>query len=133
MKLWAMVPVDGTLLNAPVRMLEELAQPAIWAAFPPYTAAQGPCARREPNSETGWLVARQTRDALVATAIWWFRMHSMGVSSTWAWIMGATTVTMGWLGKTISPSRMQYTSPVNFMVLRYLRNSLYASPGRNFS
>ena len=60
-------------------------------------------------------------------------MHSMGVSSTWACTSGPTTVTMGWLGNTISPSRMVYKSPVNFMVLRYLRNSLYSSPGRNFS
>ena len=60
-------------------------------------------------------------------------MHSMGVSSTWASIMGPTTVTIGWLGKAISPSLMVYTSPVNFMVLRYFRNSLYSSPGRNFS
>ena len=105
-------------------MLEEEAQPAICAALPPYTAAQGPCARREPNSDTGLSVARHTREALVATAIWWFRMHSIGVSRTWASIMGATTVTIGCVGKAISPSRMQYTAPVNFMVLRYLRNSL---------
>jgi hypothetical protein len=30
-----MVPVEGTLLKAPVRMLDELAQPAICAALPP--------------------------------------------------------------------------------------------------
>ena len=118
-----MVPVEGTPLSTPVRMLEVLAQPAMTAALAPYMAAQGPWARREPNSLTGRSVARQTREALVATAIWWFMMHRIGVSRTWASMSGPSTVMIGWFGKTISPSRMAWTLPVNFMVLRNLRNS----------
>ena len=106
MKLWAIVPVEGTPLRTPVRMFDELAQPAIWAALPPRTAAQGPWARREPNSLTGWSVALHTREALVATAIWWLRIESIGVSRTWASMSGPTTVTTGWFGNTISPSRI---------------------------
>ena len=77
-----MVPVDGTPFMTPVRMLEVLAQPAMMAAFAPYIAAHGPWARREPNSLTGRSVALHTREAFVATAIWWFMMHRIGVSST---------------------------------------------------
>ena len=64
-----MVPVDGTPFIAPVRILDELAHPAMIAAFAPNVAAQGPCALLEPNSLTGWLVALQTLEAFVATAI----------------------------------------------------------------
>ena len=105
-------------------MLEVLAQPPMKAALAPYSAAQGPWARREPNSLTGRLpAARVTRDAFVAMAIWWFMMQSRGVSRTWASMIGPTMVRMGSLGKAISPSFMAYTLPVNFMWARYSRNS----------
>ena len=79
-----MVPVEGTPFSTPVRIFDVLAQPAMIAALAPYTAAHGPCALLEPNSLTGCVVALQTREALVATAIWWFMMQSIGVSSTCA-------------------------------------------------
>ena len=63
-------------------MLDVVLQPAMMAAFAPYVAAHGPCALLEPNSLTGRFVALHTREALVATAIWWFIMQSIGVSST---------------------------------------------------
>ena len=50
-------------------MLDVDAQPAMMAALAPYIAAHGPWALREPNSLTGRLVARHTREAFVATAI----------------------------------------------------------------
>ena len=85
-------------------MFELLAQPPMKAALAPYSAAQGPCARREPNSLTGCDAARVTRDAFVAMAIWWFIMQSRGVSSTCASMIGPTTVMIGSFGKAISPS-----------------------------
>ena len=63
-------------------MFDVLAQPAMTAAFAPYVAAHGPWALLDPNSLTGLFVALQRRDACVATAIWWFMIHSIGVSST---------------------------------------------------
>ena len=36
-------------------------------------------------------------------------MQSIGVSRTWAWTRGPTTVMTGWFGNTISPSRMHRT------------------------
>ena len=87
-------------------MFEELAQPPMRAALAPYCAAQGPWARREPNSLTGCEAARVTREAFVAMAIWWFMMQSRGVSSTCASMIGPTTVMIGSFGKAISPSFM---------------------------
>ena len=85
-------------------MFDVLAQPPMNAALAPYSAAQGPWARREPNSLTGCEAARVTREALVAMAIWWFIMQSRGVSSTCASMIGPTTVRIGCFGKAISPS-----------------------------
>ena len=99
------MPLAGKPNSTPVRMFEVLAQPPMKAALAPYSAAHGPCARREPNSLTGRLpAARVTRDAFVAMAIWWFMMQSRGVSSTCASMIGPTTVMIGSFGKAISPS-----------------------------
>ena len=93
------------MLNiAAVRILEVFAQPPITAALPPIVAAQGPCALLEPNSLTGLEVLLVTLLAFVAIAIWWFIMQSIGVSSTCASMIGASTVMIGSFGKAISPS-----------------------------
>ena len=58
-------------------------------------------------------------------------MQSIGVSRTWASIIGPSTIITGWFGKAISPSRIAYMFPVNLIPARYFLNPAYSSPGRN--
>ena len=101
----AIVPDSGMPNRCPASTNDVALQPAMWAARAASSAASSPCARRAPNSITGFPAAACTdRTPLLAIDVWKLTMARSAVSTSCAWASGAVTRRTGSFGKNGVPS-----------------------------